>query len=155
MALLILGGCASINAVPVQRATVGPRADSIYNARFVRDYARLPTFDETAKFRDDLARRTSDYLVKHPAIATSPRASQFRFERRVDLGMSPEEVTLLLGAPDTVTADADKMRASAEIFWPEVSKKAREMWTYPSGWSLYFDADRLVDITVRGKPPIE
>jgi hypothetical protein len=121
----------------------------------VRGYARLPTFDETAKFRDDLARRTSDYLVKHPAVATSPRASQFRFERRVDLGMSKEEVTLLLGAPDAVTVDSDKMKASAEIFWPEVSKKAKEMWTYPSGWSLYFDADRLVDITVKGKPPIE
>ncbi len=121
----------------------------------MRGYARLPTFDETAKFRDDLARRTSDYLVKHPAIATSPRASQFRFERRVDLGMNQEEVTLLLGAPDAVTADSDKMKASAEIFWPEVSKKAREMWTYPSGWSLYFDADRLVDLTVKGKPPIE
>jgi len=97
----------------------------------------------------------SDYLTKHPAIATSPRAGQFRFERRVDLGMSKEEVTLLLGAPDAVTADAERMKASAEIFWPEVSKQAKEMWTYPSGWSLYFDADRLVDITVKGKPPIE
>ena len=97
----------------------------------------------------------SDYLTKHPDIATSPRASQFRFERRVDLGMSKEEVTLLLGAPDAVTADAERMKASAAIFWPEVSKQAKEMWTYPSGWSLYFDADRLVDITVRGKPPIE
>ena len=121
----------------------------------VRGYARLPTFDETSKFRDDLARRVSDYLTKHPAIATSPRASQFRFERRVDLGMNKEEVTLLLGAPDAVTADAERMKASAAIFWPEVSKQAKEMWTYPSGWSLYFDADRLVDITVTGKPPIE
>ena len=57
--------------------------------------------------------------------------------------------------PDAVTADAERMKASAAIFWPEVSKQAKEMWTYPSGWSLYFDADRLVDITVRGKPPIE
>ena len=152
---MVLGGCASINEVPVQRATIGPRADSIYNARFVRGYARLPTFDETSKFRDDLARRVSDYLSKHPDIATSPRASQFRFERRVDLGMSKEEVTLLLEVPDAMTADAERMKASAAIFWPEVSKQAKEMWTYPSGWSLYFDADRLVDITVRGKPPIE
>lgn len=94
-------------------------------------------------------------MTKHPDIATSPRASQFRFERRVDLGMNKEEVTLLLGAPDAVTADAERMKASAAIFWPEVSKQAKEMWTYPSGWSLYFDADRLVDITVKGKPPIE
>jgi len=151
----MLGACASIDEVPVQRATVGPRADSIYNARFVRGYARLPTFDETSKFRDDLASRTSDYLTRHPAVATSPRASQFRFERRVDLGMSTEEVTLLLGPPDAVTDDPGKMKAAAEIFWPEVSKQAKEMWTYPSGWSLYFASDRLVDITVKGKPPIE
>ena len=42
------------------------------------------------------------------------------------------------------------MKASAAMFWPDVSKHAKEMWTYPSGWSLYFGADRLVDITVRG-----
>jgi hypothetical protein len=139
----------------VQRATIGPRADSIYNARFVRGYSRLPTFDETAKFRDELASRVSDYLTRHPDLATSPRASQFRFERRVDLGMTKEEVTLLLGAPDAATADPDRMKASAAMFWPDVSKHAKEMWTYPSGWSLYFGADRLVDITVWGKPPIE
>ena len=110
----MLGGCASINEVPVQRATVGPRADSIYNARFVRGYARLPTFDETSKFRDDLDRpRRATTLTKNPAIATSPRASQFRFERRVDLGMTKQEVTLLLGAPDAMTADAERMKASA------------------------------------------
>lgn len=141
--------------MPVQRATVGPSADQIYNARFLRSYARLPSFDETTKFRDDLDRRVGEYLAKHPEIGTSPRASQFRFERRVDVGMIKPEVTLLIGQPDMTSHDPVLMRATAQIFWPEIGKRAKEMWQYPSGWSLYFDGDRLVDLTVTGKLPIE
>jgi len=155
-ALLALAGCAAtMGEVPLQRATVGPSADEIFNARFVRGYARLPSFDETNKFRDDLDRRVGEYLAKNPQIATSPRASQFRFERRVDAGMSKPEVTLLLGPPDTTTSDPALMKASAEAFWPEIGRRAQEMWRYPSGWSLYFEGDRLVDLTVKGKQPIE
>jgi hypothetical protein len=134
---------------------VGPSANQVFNARFVRGYARLPTFDETSKFRDDLDRRVGEYLAKNPQLATSPRASQFRFERRVDVGMTKPEVTLLLGTPDMTTTDPVLMRAAAQLFWTEIGKRAKEMWQYPSGWSLYFDGDRLVDLTVAGKPPIE
>jgi hypothetical protein len=139
----------------VQRATVGPGAMGVFNARFARDYARLPTFDETSKFRDDLDRRVGDYLGKNPQIATSPRASQFRFERRVDVGMTKPEVTLLLGAPDMTTTDPVLMRATAQIFWNEIGKRAKEMWQYPSGWSVYFDSERVVDLTVAGRSPLE
>jgi hypothetical protein len=144
-----------VSDVPVQRATVGPSAIQVFNARFARSYARLPTFDETSKFRDDLDRRVGEYLAKNPQLGTSPRASQFRFERRVDVGMSRPEVTLLLGAPDMTTTDPVLMRATARLFWTEIGTRAKEMWQYPSGWSLYFDGDRLVDLTVAGKPPIE
>ncbi|HKZ07067.1 MAG TPA: hypothetical protein VJU81_16505 [Methylomirabilota bacterium] len=155
-ALLALAGCAStMGEVPLQRATVGPGADEIFTARFARGYARLPSFDETNKFRDDLDRRVGDYLAKNPQIATSPRASQFRFERRVDVGMSKPEVTLLLGPPDLTTDDRAVMQANAGLFWPEIGRRAQEMWRYPSGWSLYFEGDRLVDLTVKGKQPIE
>ena len=139
----------------MQRATVGPSAIQVFNARFARSYARLPTFDETSKFRDDLDRRVGEYLAKNPQLATSPRASQFRFERRVDVGMTRPEVTLLLGAPDMTTTDPVLMRDTARLFWTEIGPRAKEMWQYPSGWSLYFDGDRLVDLTVAGKPPIE
>ena len=134
---------------------MGPSANQVFNARFARGYARLPTFDETSKFRDDLDRRVGEYLAKNPQLATSPRASQFRFERRVDVGMTKPEVTLLLGTPDMTTTDPVLMRAAAQLFWTEIGKRAKEMWQYPSGWSLYFDGDRLVDLTVAGKPPIE
>jgi hypothetical protein len=144
-----------VTNVPVQRATVGPSADQVFNARFARGYARLPTFEETSKFRDDLDRRVGEYLARNPQLSTSPRASQFRFERRVDVGMTKPEVTLLLGAPDMTTTDPVLMRATAQLFWTEIGKRAKEMWRYPSGWSLYFEDDRLVDLTVAGKSPIE
>ena len=37
---------------------------------------------------------------------------------------------------------------------PTIKERATEMWVYPGGWQLYFDADRLVDLTVVGKPPL-
>jgi hypothetical protein len=46
------------------------------------------------------------------------------------------------------------MATAARQFWPAVGQRAREMWSYPGGWFLYFDGDRLVDITVTGKPPL-
>jgi hypothetical protein len=127
----------------------------VYNARFVRGYARFPTFDETSKFRDDLDRRVSEYLTKNPQLATSPRASQFRFERRVDVGTTRPEVTLLLGEPDLMSTDPVLMGATAQAFWSDISNRAKEMWRYPSGWAVYFDSERVVDLTVAGKPPLE
>jgi len=144
-----------MGAPEVQRATEGPRAIEIYNERFVRGYARVPTFEETFAWRDDLDRRISDYLVSHPELAVSERGRKFRVERRISVGMTREEVTLLGGRPDVATADAAQMEAGAKQFWPEVRAHATEMWVYPSGWRLYFDGDRLVDMTVAGKPLIE
>jgi hypothetical protein len=127
----------------------------MYHHRFVKGYARVPTFDETFAWRDDLDRRISDYLVKHPEIAVSPQARQFRVERRVAVGMTREEVRLLAGPPDATTAEPAAMEAAAKQFWPQVRERAKELWAYPNGWALYFDGDRLVDMTVAGKPPIE
>lgn len=148
-------GCAPRPTVSVQRATEGPAAEEVYRARFAQGYGRLPTFDESSAWRDDLDRRVGDYLVKHPEVATSPRASQFRFQRRVTLGMTREEVTLLVGTPDATTTEQDVMKLAAEHFWPEIGRRAREMWIYPPGWQLYFDGERLVDVTARGRAPIE
>lgn len=115
----------------------------------------MPTFDETFAWRDDLDRRISDYLIKHPEIGVSPRAQQFRLHRRLAVGMTREEVTLLAGSPDAATIDVAAMEAAAKQFWPQVGEQAKEMWVYPAGWRLYFDGDRLVDMTVAGKPLIE
>jgi len=123
-------------------------------ARFFVDYARQPTFEETSDFRSGLEERVSAYLSRHPDLATSMRASQFTFHRRVAVGMTREEVTLLVGAPAATTEEVSQMADAARQFWPAVGRQAKEMWTYPGGWSLYFDGDRLVDLTVAGKPPL-
>ncbi len=122
--------------------------------RFVNGYARLPTFDESTAFRMDLDQRVSDYLAKHPDLSTSERASQFTFQRRIAIGMTREEVVLLAGVPSARTPDQALMQEAAQQFWPEVKRHAKEMWVYPGGWQFYFDDDRVVDLTVRGKPPL-
>jgi hypothetical protein len=153
-AVLALAGCATGKESEVQRATEGPTAEEIYMARFVGDYGRLPTFDETLAFRSALDDRVSAYLSRHPDLSTSTRASQFTFHRRAAVGMTGDEVILLLGAPSVRTDDMAGMATAARQFWPAVGQNAKEMWIYPGGWSLYFDGDRLVDITVTGKPPL-
>lgn len=153
-AVLALAGCATGKDSEAQRATEGPTAEEIYTARFVSDYGRLPTFDETLAFRTALDDRVAAYLSRHPDLSTSTRASQFTFHRRAAVGMARDEVTLLLGAPSVRTDDVARMATAARQFWPAVGQNAREMWIYPGGWSLYFDGERLVDITVTGKPPL-
>jgi hypothetical protein len=153
-AALALAACVTGKNPEVQRATEGPTSEEVYMARFVGDYGRLPTFDETMAFRSAQDNRVSAYLSRHPDLTTSTRASQFTFHRRAAVGMTGDEVTLLLGTPSARTDDVASMATAARQFWPAVSQGATEMWAYPGGWSLYFDGDRLVDITVAGKPPL-
>ncbi|MDP2627958.1 MAG: hypothetical protein Q8Q58_13790 [Candidatus Rokubacteria bacterium] len=156
LATLVAAGCLLTGRQDdVQRATEGATADELYMVRFVRGYGRLPTFDESQKFRDELDRRVADYLNKNSQLGSSPRASQFRFHRRVSVGMTKDEVTLLAESPDGTTQDEAVMKAAAKKFWPAIQPRAKEMWIYPGGWQFYFDGDRLADITVAGKPPLE
>ena len=153
LVLLVATGCATSSEPVVYRAAEGPRADEVFNERFVRSYGRVPTFDETFVWRDELSQTIATYFVKHPDVAISPRSQYFRLHRRVALGMSKEEVVVLVGRPDAATADPKVMETGAKQFWPEVRPRAKEMWLYPPGWRLYFDDDRLVDITVSDRPP--
>jgi hypothetical protein len=147
---VLVAGCAT-GANHVQRTLEGPRADEIWTARFARDYGRAPSTDERRSWRDQLDEHIGEYLRTHPDVGTSPRASQFRFQRQARVGMSEEEVSLLLGAPESRTDDTTVMKTAAGTFWPSVGARAREMWVYPSEWRLYFADGRLVDITVGGR----
>jgi hypothetical protein len=153
--LVSAAGCVTGSSdADVQRATEGPTAEEVFMSRFAKGYGRVPTFDESTAFQVELDQRVSDYLNKHPELATSPRASQFTFHRRVAVGMTKEEVGMLAGVPYELTEDPTKMQAAARQFWPAVKERAKEMWVYPGGWHLYFDGERLVDLTVSGKPPL-
>ena len=88
--------------------------------RFVAGYGRAPFFDETAAFRDELDLRVSQYLGRHPDVSSSPRVSQFAFARRVAVGMSQEEVALLVGPPVETTQEGARMQDAAKQFWPAI-----------------------------------
>jgi len=142
---LLLGGCAFTLD---QRVTEGPEATRIWQLRAAQAIGRSPSFDETLSFEDQLDRRVRAYLDRHPAVVGSPRGPNLRFWRRVSVGMTKEEVLLLLDRPDLTTTDPARMEAAARRFWPEVRKRAKELWSYPDGWSLYFDGDELAEVTV-------
>ncbi len=145
LAALLLGGCA---AALDQRAIEGLEAVRIWKLRFAGSYGRAPSFEEARGFEDRLEQRIRAYLDGHPAVANSLRATTLRFWRRVAVGMTKEEILLLLDKPDDTASDPARMEAAARRFWPEVKKRAKETWSYPGGWSLYFEGEELVDLTV-------
>jgi hypothetical protein len=147
----LLAACAVKEEV-IQRLPEGPAAEEIYRARFALQFGRPPTYEETGRWRDALDEHIGRYLTAHPSIDTSPRGRDLRFERRATLGMSRDEIALLLGPPDRRSSDTAIMSEAASRFWAEVSERATEMWVYPAGWTLYFDGSRLVDVTLRRLP---
>jgi hypothetical protein len=161
LGLVLLAGCALAACATtflggdLQRATRGPSADEVWLARFLQGYGRLPTFDERTAWKEGFESRILTYLSRRPEVATSLRASQLRTQRVPVVGMQKDDVIVLLEQPDTVTSDQAAMRAAAGRFWPPIEKHAKEMWTYPNGWQLYFDGDQLADVIVAGHSPME
>ena len=156
LGLVLLAGCALVTpGGDLQRATRGPSADEVWLARFLQGYGRLPTFDERTVWKEGFESRILTYLSRRPEVATSLRASQLRTQRVPVVGMQKDEVIVLLEQPDAVTSDQAAMQAAAGRFWPPIEKHAKEMWTYPNGWQLYFDGDQLADVIVAGHSPME
>jgi hypothetical protein len=141
----LLGGCAV--ATIAQRTTLGPTAEEVWKAGFTALNNRGPSFDERRNFEEQLDAKVREYLARNPGAAYAPRAEYLRFWRRIALGMTKEEVTLLLGKPQEATQDRERLKALAREFWPLVAPRASEGWSYPAGWTLYFDGDALADIT--------
>jgi predicted small secreted protein len=154
VAATALAACATFGA-DVQRTTQGPTADEVWTARFVQGYGRLPTFDEQVTWKDGFETRILAFLSRRPEVATSPRASQLRFERRVIVGMNKDEVVALLEQPDAVTSEVATMRTAAGRFWEPIAPRAKEMWSYSPGWRLYFDGDQLADVVVAGRSALD
>lgn len=96
----------------------------------------------------------TDYFARHPDVATSERVNHFRLRGRVVVGMTREEIVVLVGDPDARSLEPAAMQRAARQFWPAIQPRVQEMWTYPGGWSFYFDGDRLADIVVVGKDPL-
>ena len=145
--VLTAAACASNRPIVEQRTTQGPVAEDLWTYRVVHANGREPTFEERLHWERQLDLAISRYLAKDPEFANSPGVLTFRADRQTSVGMSKEQVTILLGAPQQTTTDAAEMEKLASKYWPDVKSEATEAWVYPLGWRLYFAGARLVDIT--------
>lgn len=144
-AVALLAACAV--AAVEQRSTQGPTAEQLFTYRVEVANGRAPSFEEHRHWDNDIEARISRYLNDHPEAANSLQVSTFRFQRQVAVGMSKEQVLILLGAAERMTTDAGEMEKLARRFWPSIKDAATEAWLYPGGWRLYFMGPKLVDIT--------
>jgi hypothetical protein len=147
LAALLLLGCAKWGPPLEQRTTQGPTARQFWMLRMSMANSREPSLDERRHWEDQLDERISRYLVQHPEAANSLHVSTFRFSKQVVTGMSKEQVLILLGPPDAVTADQALMEKAARRYWKEMEGNVTEAWAYPLGWSFFFTGQKLVDMT--------
>jgi hypothetical protein len=147
-AATLLAACATLSPPPLeQRTSQGPTARQFWTLRSVMANGRQPSLDERRHFEDQLEIRISQYLAQHPEDANSLQVSSFRFDKRAVVGMSKEQILILLGAPDATTTDQAAMEKLARRYWPQMKGNVTEAWTYPLGWSFFFAGQRVVDIT--------
>lgn len=145
--LLASAACAASKAPLIeQRTTQGPAADDVWAYRVLMMNGREPTFDERRHWEGQLDLAISRYLTRDQEFASSPQLSTFRLLRQPAVGMSKEQVLILLDAPERTTTDTAEMEKLARKYWPQIRDKASEAWTYPLGWQFYFSESRLVDI---------
>ncbi|MEK7387170.1 MAG: hypothetical protein AABZ83_12070 [candidate division NC10 bacterium] len=142
-----VAACAQLTTTE-QRVFQGPTAAEIWTAGVVLVTGREPTFDEKHQWEVQIDRRISQYLHQHPEVANSADVQVFQFVRQVTVGMTKEQVVILLGAPVVATKDAAEIEKLARRYWPLIKpKNVTEAWLYPQGWRLYFSESKAVDIT--------
>jgi len=148
IAVAALAACAPLTAPAERRAVQGPTAEEIWTATMMLTTGREPSHDEKYQWDLQIDRRITQYLRRHPEVANSPEVQIFRFLRQVTVGMTREQVTVLLGAPTLTVTDAAEIEKLARGYWPAIKpKKVTEAWLYPQGWRLYLNDVKLVDIT--------
>jgi len=149
-----VGGCglfASKSEVP-ERMGRGPRAEEMFYAKISASSDREPNFDEKRQWKDQMDERVFKYLRDHPEMEQTTRYSEFRFWLQVSEGSTPSEVRALLDEPLEQTIDPALMKMKAKTHWTQISSKAKEAWTYPLGWVLFFDDKGVVEM-IRRTPP--
>jgi hypothetical protein len=147
VALVAVAGCATFGRPVEQRTTHGPTAEQMWKFRLMTQNGRTPSFEERQYWEDRLEQQISTYLRAHPEVANSLEVSSFRHAKQVVVGMSREQIEILLGRPDAVVSDPGEIEKASRKFWPMIKGRASEVWTYPLGWSLYFSGRELVDMT--------
>jgi hypothetical protein len=144
--VVVLVGCAS--KPKEQRTTEGPMAEDIWTMKVLIANGREPNFDERRRWDNMMDVKIGQYLRNHPEAANSIDVSTFKFIRQVTLGQTAEQVVILLGPPLARVTEPAEMEKLARQFWPAVKEnEPNEVWTYPSGWSIYMKNQTVVDIT--------
>lgn len=146
LAGLAIAGCAMHKSVE-QRTTEGPSAEELFVYTVVQQNGREPSFEERQTWQDTLDQKIAAYLREHPEAANSIEVSKFRVLRQATVGMTKEQIRILLGQPAEALTDRDRLEKIARKYWPSIRDKVNEAWVYPLGWNLYFGDDRMVEIT--------
>jgi hypothetical protein len=149
---MLFGPAGCLTAPVEQRAEIGPKAESVWAARVASATRRSPTFEERGAFQDQLEGRIARFLAQNPQVANAYDVHTFRFEKQVAVGMTKEQVTVLLGGPDKTVSDRKEMEKLAAGFWPQMKDKPSEVWVYPLGWRVFIHDGRVVDL-VRSQSP--
>jgi hypothetical protein len=145
LSLLFAAGCATKLDV-VELTPKGPSAEALYVAKTYAINGRAPTFGEKRRWEAEVEERVYAYLREHPELEQTTRYSDFRFWWQVTTGSTPAEVRVLLEDPGEQTIDPVQMAALAGRQWNEIQGKAKEAWSYPPFWVIYFDDASVVAI---------
>src|SRR3989449_10869895 len=144
--LLALAACAA--TAREQRTLHGPTALEVWTASVILRTGREPTFDERHQWNSQLERQISKYLSGHPEVANSPEVSNFTFLRQVAVGMSKEQVLLLLGPPAGTATDPAALETLGRAYWPAIKAgNAPEDGGSPLRLAPVFSPGPLRDIT--------
>ena len=122
LVLLLFALAACRSTAGEQRTLQGPTALEIWTAGVILRTGREPTFDERYQWDSQMERRISTYLSAHPEISNSPEVSNFTFLRQVAVGMSKEQVQLLLGLPVGAATDPAEIEKLARAYWPLIKE---------------------------------
>ena len=146
LVLVVLAGCASSMGAVEDRTTHGPKAEQIWMAQVMERTGRMPSFEESNAWRDQSDQRISRFLMQHPEVANSFEVQGFRFDKQVSVGMTKEQVTVLLGAPEAIVTDVKDLEKLARKYWPSMKDKVSEAWLYTLGWRVFMHEDKVVDL---------
>ena len=147
LVVLVLSGCAKFRPPLEQKTSHGPTARQFWLLKMMSANDREPSLDERRHWEDQLDQQISVYLQKNPEAASALHLTSFRFDKQVVTGMTKEQVMILLGAPETVTAEQAEMEKLARRYWKDLQGNVTEAWVYDLGWRFYFTGPKLVAIT--------
>ena len=147
--VLVLPGCLGkwFGDPLEQRTSHGPTARHFWMLKQMIANDREPNIDERRHWEDQLDQQIALYLRQNPDAANALHVSSFRFDRQVVTGMTKEQVLILLGAPEAVSADASEMEKLARKYWKDLQGNVTEAWVYELGWRMYFSGQKLAAIT--------